>query len=67
MNDLILTHGDTRRETKVMHKVGVHGNMSFRDLVDSDVTKGTTFGPSIGLSPGRTNGFEVSDCDLDVQ
>jgi hypothetical protein len=52
--------GDTIREaaTKLIRKVGVHGNMSFRDPVDSDVTKGTTFGPSIGLSPGRTNGLK---------
>jgi hypothetical protein len=52
--------GDMFRDaaTKLIHKVGVHGNVSFRDPVDSDVTKGTTFGPSIGLSPGRTNGVK---------
>jgi len=52
--------GDMFRDaaTKLIHKVGVHGNISFRDPVDSDVTKGTTFGPSIGLSPGRTNGVK---------
>src|SRR4029453_16130128 len=52
--------GDMFRDaaTKLIHKVGIHGNMSFRDPVDSDVTKGTTFGPSIGLSPGRTNGWK---------
>ena len=52
--------GDRFRDaaTNLIHKVGVHGNVSFRDPVDSDVTKGTTFGPSIGLSPGRTNGWK---------
>ena len=43
---------------ELIRKVGVHGNMSLRKPLDSDVTKGTTFGPSIGLSPGRTNGLK---------
>jgi hypothetical protein len=52
--------GDMFRDaaTKLIHKVGIHGNMSFRHPVDSDVTKGTTFGPSIGVSPGRTDGWK---------
>jgi hypothetical protein len=45
------------RATQVIERVGVHLNMSFRDPVDPDVTKGTTFGGSIGLSPGRRNGW----------
>lgn len=42
---------------KLARKVGVHVNTSIREPIDSDVTKGTTFGASIGLSPGRTNGW----------
>ena len=42
---------------KMVRKVGVHLNTSFRNPVDSDVTKGRTFGVSIGLSPGNTNGW----------
>jgi hypothetical protein len=42
---------------KVIRKVGVHVNMIFREPIDSDVTKGRTYGLSIGLSPGRTNGW----------
>ncbi len=43
--------------TKLVRKIGVHANVSVREPLDSDVTKGTTFGGSIGLSPGRTNGW----------
>ena len=43
--------------TNVIRKVGVHLNMSVRDPVDPDITKGRSFGVSIGLSPGRTNGW----------
>ena len=42
---------------KMVRKVGLHGNVSFREPTDPDVTKGTTFGASVGLSPGRTNGW----------
>ena len=42
---------------KIIRKVGVHANASFRHPTDEDVTKGTTFGGSIGLSPGQTNGW----------
>src|SRR5262245_27482559 len=42
---------------ELIHKVGIHLNTSFRDTTDPDVTKGTTFGASIGLSPGRENGW----------
>jgi hypothetical protein len=42
----------------LIRKVGVHGNLSFRHPTDNDVTRGVTFGPSIGLSPGRTNGWK---------
>src|SRR5262245_20886402 len=42
----------------LIRKVGVHGNMGFRHPTDNDVTRGVTFGPSIGLSPGRTNGWK---------
>lgn len=43
--------------TKIMRKVGVHVNTSVREPLDGDVTKGTTFSASIGLSPGRANGW----------
>jgi hypothetical protein len=47
-----------RNHTKDMiRKVGVHLNMSVREPVDPDVTKGQTFGISIGMSPGRSNGW----------
>jgi len=42
-----------------IQKVGVHGNMGFRHPTDPDVSRGVTFGPSIGLSPGRSNGWKV--------
>lgn len=42
---------------KLIRKAGIHGNVSFRDPVDSDVVKGTTVGVSVGLSPGRRNGW----------
>lgn len=42
---------------KMVRKVGLHANASFREPTDPDVTKGTTFGASVGLSPGRTNGW----------
>jgi hypothetical protein len=42
----------------LIRKVGVHGNMSMRHPTDPDVSKGVTFGPSIGLSPGRSNGWK---------
>lgn len=43
--------------TKIIRRVGVRANMSFRDPVDPDVSKGTTFGLSVGLGPGHTNGW----------
>ena len=43
--------------SKIIQKVGIHANVSVREPLDSDVTKGMTFGASIGLSPGRTNGW----------
>jgi len=42
----------------LIRKVGVHGNMSVRHPTDNDVTRGLTFGPSMGLSPGQTNGWK---------
>ena len=43
--------------TDMLRKVGVHLNTSFRNPLDPDVTKGTSLGASIGLSPGQTNGW----------
>ena len=42
---------------KLVRKVGVHVNISVREPLDHDVTKGTRFGASIGLAPGRSNGW----------
>lgn len=42
---------------KMIRKIGVHANVSFRAPVDNDVTQGHTYGISIGLSPGQTNGW----------
>jgi hypothetical protein len=42
---------------KLIRKVGVHANASFRAPVDRDVIGGRTYGVSIGLSPGDTNGW----------
>ena len=49
------------RDTAItwIHKVGFHGNMSVRHPTDPDVSRGVSFGPSIGLSPGKTNGWKV--------
>jgi hypothetical protein len=41
----------------LIQKIGIHGNVSYRYPLDSDVTKGWGKGVSIGLSPGRTNGW----------
>ena len=43
--------------TKIIRKAGVHLNSSFREPADEDVTQGQTFGVSVGLSPGQTNGW----------
>ena len=43
--------------TKVARRAGVHLNLSVREPVDPDVTKGTSLGLSFGLSPGRTTGW----------
>src|SRR5262245_45650276 len=45
------------RATEFVRKVGIHLNLSLREPTDPDVTKGRTYGVSVGLSPGRTNGF----------
>ena len=42
---------------KMIRKLGVHLNTSFREPTDPDVSKGRTLGVSIGLSPGDTNGW----------
>ena len=41
-----------------IRKVGIHGNIGFRHPTDPDVSRGVSFGPSIGLSPGRNNGWK---------
>ncbi len=44
--------------TKVVRKLGVHGNISVREPVDGDLTKGMTFGGSVVLGGGRTPGWK---------
>ncbi|SRR6266540_4889699 len=51
------SHAFKDNVARMIRKVGVHGNVSFRHPTDTDVTKGTSLGGSIGLSPGRTNGW----------
>ena len=48
------------RDTAIMwiKKVGLHGNVGFRHPTDPDVSRGVSVGPSIGLSPGTTNGWK---------
>lgn len=48
----------TDNAMNLIRKIGVHGNISFRQPLDPDVTKGLTMGPSIGLSPGRRGGIK---------
>ena len=43
---------------RLIRKVGIHGNGSYRHPLDRDVTKGWGYGVSIGLSPGHTNGWK---------
>lgn len=42
----------------LIRKVGVHGNLGVRHPTNSNVTRGVTFGPSVGLSPGQSNGWK---------
>ena len=43
--------------TKMIRKAGVHVNASFRAPTDSDLRAGGSYGLSVGLSPGDTNGW----------
>ena len=45
------------RAIELIRKAGVHLNTSVREPIDPDVSKGQTFGISIGLSPGRKSGW----------
>jgi hypothetical protein len=42
---------------KIIRKTGVHVNASYRIPTDDDVREGRTYGLSVGLSPGETNGW----------
>jgi hypothetical protein len=44
--------------SKIVRKLGVHVNWSVREPLDSDVTKGQSFGGSIVLGGGRTTGWK---------
>lgn len=41
-----------------MRKVGVHANVGVRTPTDKDVTEGLTTGISLGVAPGRHNGWK---------
>ena len=43
--------------TKMLRKTGVHVNTSFRFPTDHDVSDGRSYGLSVGLSPGDSNGW----------
>ena len=43
---------------RLIRKIGIHGNGSYRHPLDRDVTKGWGYGVSIGLSPGHANGWK---------
>ena len=44
--------------SKIIHKIGVHANVSVREPVDGDLTKGTTYGGSVVLGGGRKPGWK---------
>jgi hypothetical protein len=41
----------------MVKKIGIHANASYRHPIDKDVTKGFSPSVSIGLAPGRTDGW----------
>src|SRR5262245_6157185 len=43
---------------RLIKKIGLHANVSYRHPLDHDVTKGWGYGVSLGLSPGHTNGWK---------
>ncbi len=43
--------------TGLIKKVGIRANLSVRNPVDPDVSKGTSLGLSVGLAPGDSNGW----------
>jgi hypothetical protein len=53
-------HAEDLRTTvmRMARRVGVHGNVGLRHPGDADVRKGVSIGPSVGLSPGGTNGWK---------
>jgi hypothetical protein len=44
--------------TRMIQKVGVHVGVGLSEPLDSDVTKGTRVGVSVGMAPGRDNGWK---------
>lgn len=48
---------DKDNTAKMLRKLGVHLNTSFRQPTDGDVSKGRSYGVSVGLSPGQSNGW----------
>ncbi|MDO8677161.1 MAG: hypothetical protein Q7R30_01150 [Acidobacteriota bacterium] len=44
--------------TKIVRKLGVHVNLTVREPLDQDVTKGRSFGASVVLGGGRTAGWK---------
>ena len=43
---------------KIIRKGGVHGSIGLRHPTDDDVSSGRSYGASVGLSPGLTNGWK---------
>jgi hypothetical protein len=44
--------------TRLIRKVGVHVGVGVSEPLDSDVTKAAKYGVSVGLAPGRGNGWK---------
>lgn len=44
--------------SKIVRKLGVHANISVREPLDHDVTKGMSFGGSVVLGGGRREGWK---------
>ncbi|MEO8679406.1 MAG: hypothetical protein ABI665_10190 [Vicinamibacterales bacterium] len=44
--------------SRLIKKVGVHVGIGLSEPLDSDVTKATKYGVSVGLAPGRGNGWK---------
>lgn len=50
--------------SKIIRKVGVHANMSVREPIDSDVTKGVSFGGAVVLGGSQKTGWKFPSLGL---